>query len=160
MINVVDALVGDNSDIDDLSDGEENEINDYDGSTDEYTPPGSPEPDLTSIDSDDEAGPSTRVKGSNQRWISGDFKPDLVDFVSSDDNIDDREDWGPVDYVNQYITTDLMKTISSCTNAMYLANKGKNLDTTTSELYRIFGACIFMSVVPYPRVKMFWSNEF
>jgi len=45
----------------------------------------------------------------------------------------EQEDWQPLDYVEQYINTELMKLIADCTNSMSLA---KVVDPSTLQLMR------------------------
>ncbi|XP_062849144.1 piggyBac transposable element-derived protein 3 [Trichomycterus rosablanca] len=101
------------------------------------------------------AGPRN---GREQLWKSAPFTPDLVQFQGEDDKPDDRADWQPLDYVEQYMETELMKLLADCTNATSLANSGRYLNTSVDEMYHFFGAAIMMSCVPYPQTKMFWSN--
>lgn len=71
---------------------------------------------------------------------------------------EERIDWQPLNYVEQYIATELMKLIADCTKAMSLANSGRSLNTSVDEIYHFFGAAILMSCVPYPQTRMFWSD--
>uniref|UniRef100_A0A8C1QN76 PiggyBac transposable element-derived protein domain-containing protein n=1 Tax=Cyprinus carpio TaxID=7962 RepID=A0A8C1QN76_CYPCA len=72
--------------------------------------------------------------------------------------MDERTGWQPLDYVKQYIDSDLMKLIADCTNAMSLGNSGRSLSTSVDEIYHFFGAAILMSCVSYPQIRMLWSN--
>lgn len=60
--------------------------------------------------------------------------------------------------MEQHIDKDLMKMIADCSNATSLARSGDPLNTSTDEMYHFFGACIFMSCVPYPAIRMYWSK--
>ena len=64
----------------------------------------------------------------------------------------------PLNYFEQFIDKDLMKMISDCSNAMSLARSGVPLNTSVDELYHFFGACILMSCVRYPKIRMYWSK--
>ncbi|XP_048041390.1 piggyBac transposable element-derived protein 3-like isoform X1 [Megalobrama amblycephala] len=106
-----------------------------------------------------ELRPEPRNAGRGERWRSAPFRPNLVQFQDGDDGLkDERTGWQPLDYVEQYIDSDLMKLIADCTNAMSLGNTGRSLSTSVDEIYHFFGAAILMSCVPYPQIRMFWSN--
>ncbi|XP_044040956.1 piggyBac transposable element-derived protein 4-like [Siniperca chuatsi] len=106
-----------------------------------------------------EPRPEPRNAGRGERWRSAPFRPNLVQFQDGDDGLkDERTGWQPLDYVEQYIDSDLMKLIADCTNAMSLGNSGRSLSTSVDEIYHFFGAAILMSCVPYPQIRMFWSN--
>lgn len=70
----------------------------------------------------------------------------------------DKEEWSPLDYTQQYIDKDLMKIIADCSNAMALAKSGVPLNISTNEMYHFFGACILMSCVQYPEIRTYWSK--
>lgn len=103
--------------------------------------------------------PDPKNAGRGDRWKSAPFTPNLVQFQGKDDELnDERADWQPLDYVEQYIESELMKLLADCTNAMSLANSGRSLNTSVDEMYHFFGAAILMSCVHYPQTRMFWSN--
>ncbi|XP_063749777.1 piggyBac transposable element-derived protein 3-like [Eleginops maclovinus] len=104
--------------------------------------------------------PKSRIAGRVQRWRYTPFKPNLVHFEAEDDTVlkDVRASWQALNYVEQYIDSELMKLIADCTNAMSLVNTGRFLNTSVDEMYHFFGAAILMSCVPYPQMRMFWSN--
>ncbi|XP_049905131.1 zinc finger MYM-type protein 2 isoform X1 [Epinephelus moara] len=177
---LLNAMVGDISDVEDLSDCDDPGVEQL--SYEECMPPYSPESDqqssddsdcepqvhpsehvqrsrgpaCISVDIDNEPGPSE--DGHGERWQSGAFTPNLVKFEFYDERLYERQDWQPLDYVEQYIDTDLMKHIAICTNAMSLSTSGGYLNTSVDEIYHFFGATILMSCVPYPQMRMFWSN--
>lgn len=98
--------------------------------------------------------------GLGERWRSAPFTPNLDQFQVEEDELkDERTGWQPLDYVEQYIDSELMKVIADCTNAMSLANSGRSLNTLVDEIYHYFGAAILMSFVPYPQTRMFWSSD-
>ncbi|XP_041846922.1 uncharacterized protein LOC121643526 [Melanotaenia boesemani] len=106
---------------------------------------------------DSRAEPRNVARG--ERWKSAPFTPDLFQFQGKDDYLrDERMDWQPLDYVEQYIDSELLKLLTDCTNAMSLANSGRSLNTSVEEMYYFFGVAILMSCVHYPQTKMFWSN--
>lgn len=105
-----------------------------------------------------EPKPKPSKAGRQDCWKRSAFTPDLVQFEAQDERQENRENWQALDYVEQYIDTELMELIADCTNAMSLATTGTSLNTSADEIYHFFGASIFMSCVPYPQVRMFWSN--
>ncbi|XP_035528002.1 piggyBac transposable element-derived protein 4-like [Morone saxatilis] len=67
-----------------------------------------------------------RNAGREERWRSAPFTANLVQFQVEEDELkDERTGWQPLDYVEQYIDSELMKVVADCTNAMSLANKEK-----------------------------------
>ncbi|KTG46690.1 hypothetical protein cypCar_00047275 [Cyprinus carpio] len=106
-----------------------------------------------------EPRPEPSNAGRGEHWRSAPFRPNLVQFQDGDDGLkDERTGWQPLDYVKQYIDSDLMKLIADCTNAMSLGNSGRSLSTSVDEIYHFFGAAILMSCVSYPQIRMLWSN--
>ncbi|KAG7494019.1 hypothetical protein JOB18_021211 [Solea senegalensis] len=101
------------------------------------------------------AGPK---KGFREYWKSAPFNPIVVPFQGGDEQLVERADWWPADYMEQYIDAELMKVVADCTNSMSLANSGRSLNTSVEEMYHFFGVSILMSCVPYPQTRMFWSN--
>ncbi len=89
-------------------------------------------------------GPSPEER--KQRWKSVPFAPDLLPFEAEDESVHKRQHWQPLDYVEQYMDTELMKRIANCTNAMSLAKSGRSLNTTVDEIYNFFW-CINFNVL-------------
>ncbi|XP_051554575.1 piggyBac transposable element-derived protein 4 isoform X1 [Myxocyprinus asiaticus] len=148
------SIAEDNSDIEEMSDGEEidpeqwneDQINDY------------PPLDHDSCEDSENDDSDEISSGRGEHWVCTAFNPDLVPFQAEDKTFSDRLGWQPVDYVNQYIDSELMKLITDCSNATALATTGTPLNATITEMYHLFGASILMSCVQYPEMRMFWSN--
>ncbi|XP_056885686.1 uncharacterized protein LOC130524010 [Takifugu flavidus] len=107
-------------------------------------------------------GPSPQgqsYKGRGMRWRAAPFMPNLVEFTNEDETEHDRNSWTPLNYVEQYIDHDLIKNIADCTNAVSLSRSGDLLRTSVDEVYHFFGACILMSCLPYPKIRMYWSRS-
>lgn len=102
--------------------------------------------------------PESSEHACRERWKHAAFTPELVPFEAEDNTPHERHGWKPLDYMEQYIDTELMTLIANCTNAMSLSNTGCSLNTSVDEIYHFFGASIFMSCVPYPQLRMFWSS--
>lgn len=104
--------------------------------------------------------PESRNTGRGECWRSAPFRPSFVQCqVEDNDKLKDkRTGWQPLDYVEQYIYSKLMKLMADCTNVMSVGNSGRSVNTSVDELYHLFDASILMSCVPYPQFKMFWSN--
>uniref|UniRef100_A0A3Q3JQ84 PiggyBac transposable element-derived protein domain-containing protein n=1 Tax=Monopterus albus TaxID=43700 RepID=A0A3Q3JQ84_MONAL len=51
-----------------------------------------------------------------------------------------------------------MKIIPDCSNDMSLSRSGVLLNTSVDEVYHFFGACILMSCIQYPKIRMYWSK--
>ncbi|KAG9282149.1 piggyBac transposable element-derived protein 3-like, partial [Astyanax mexicanus] len=92
------------------------------------------------------------------RWRASPLTPNQAQFEHEEETVQNRENWTPLDYIEQYIDKDLMKMIADCSNATSLSRSGAPLNTSTDEIYHFFGACILMSCVPYPAIRMYWSK--
>ena len=86
-------------------------------------------------------------------------EPDLMSYDEIEDNINDRHGWSPVDYVVQYLDEELSKTISDCTNDMSISRSGKSIESSTQEIFRFFGASVYITGVPYPQIHMYWAHD-
>ncbi|XP_057693808.1 piggyBac transposable element-derived protein 3-like [Corythoichthys intestinalis] len=114
------------------------------------------------VSEDTTPGPSHEEqnnKGRGMRWKASSLTPHQPPFDHEEETVHDREGWTPLDYIQQYIDTDLIKIIADCSNATSLSRSGDPLNTTADEIFHFFGACILMSCVPYPAIKMYWSKS-
>ncbi|KAM8743645.1 piggyBac transposable element-derived protein 3-like isoform 2-T2 [Acanthopagrus schlegelii] len=111
-------------------------------------------------------GPSQtkkKKKGESQqgrgiRWKATPLTPDLAEYQHQDESDLDRHGWTPLDYFEQYIDKDLMTMIAECSNVMSLSKSGDPLNMSVDEVYHFFGACILMSCIRYPTIRMYWSK--
>ncbi|XP_056303397.1 uncharacterized protein LOC130215579 isoform X2 [Danio aesculapii] len=97
-------------------------------------------------------------QGRGLRWKATPLTPNLAEYQHQDETDLDRHGWTPLDYFEQYIDRDLMMTIAECSNIMSLSKSGEPLNMTTDEIYHFFGACILMSCIRYPTIRMYWSK--
>lgn len=96
----------------------------------------------------------------SRRWRKVDiFEPSVINFDEQDANVESREEWVPLDYVNEYIDRKLFQMISRSTNLTSTMNTGKSLNTTAREIERFLGSSIFMSSFGYPQMDMFWCTS-
>lgn len=66
----------------------------------------------------------------------------------------------PFSYFEKYITTDLIDLMVEKTN-LYSVQKGKNFQNLTSEEAKVFlGLQIATGTLQYPRMKMYWENNY
>ncbi len=96
--------------------------------------------------------------GRGLRWKATPLTPNLAEYQHQDETDLDRHGWTPLEYFEQYIDRDLMMTIAECSNIMSLSKSGEPLNMTTDEIYHFFGACILMSCIRYPTIRMYWSK--
>ncbi|XP_061836200.1 piggyBac transposable element-derived protein 3 [Nerophis lumbriciformis] len=99
-------------------------------------------------------------QGRGIRWKATPLTPNLAEYQHEDKTDLDRLGWTPLEYFDQYIDRDLMTLISECSNAMSLSRSGHPLNLSVDEVYHFFGACILMSCIPYPTIRMYWSKAF
>uniref|UniRef100_A0A3B4TJH0 PiggyBac transposable element-derived protein 3-like n=1 Tax=Seriola dumerili TaxID=41447 RepID=A0A3B4TJH0_SERDU len=124
------------------------------------------ETDSSEDDSEEPApGPSQtkkKKKGESKqraiRWKATPLTPNLAEYQHQDETDLDRHGWTPLDYFEQYIDRDLMTLISECSNVMSLSKSGDPLNMSVNEVYHFFGACILMSCIRYPTIRMYWSK--
>ncbi|KAG1934670.1 piggyBac transposable element-derived protein 3 [Pimephales promelas] len=117
-------------------------------------------------DLEEPPGPSQTTKkkkgdseqGHGLRWKATQLTPKLTEYQHQDKTDLDRHGWTPLDYLEHYIDRDLMMTIAECSNIMSLSKSGEPLNMTVDEVYHFFGACIFMSCIRYPTIRMYWSK--
>ncbi|XP_033966268.1 piggyBac transposable element-derived protein 3-like [Pseudochaenichthys georgianus] len=99
------------------------------------------EADRSDVDSEEPTpGPSTQGqpnKGRGLRWRATPLTPDLAQFEHEDETELDRNGWTPLNYFEQ---------------------SGDPLNTSVDEVYHFFGACILMSCIRYPTIRMYWSK--
>ncbi|XP_056623016.1 uncharacterized protein LOC130436411 [Triplophysa dalaica] len=78
------------------------------------------------------------------RWRPAQLTSNLDQFEEEAER--NREGWTTLDYVNQYIDTDVMNLIACCSNATAIARSGHPLNTSVEEIYHFFGASMSMIV--------------
>jgi len=152
------ALIeGSNSDLSDLSSDDEAEQTATDLSSGNQP---ESEDESSGSSSDDEPLSSLQHGGVGKvQWkCQSSFSPTVTTFRDSPDDVDTRAEWKPTDYVKMYLDKQLFSLVSQCTNVTSVAIKGKSLNTTPAEIERFIGACLFMSCVSFPRVRMFWQR--
>lgn len=65
----------------------------------------------------------------------------------------------PQDYISKYLPDSMFGTIVEQSNRTYLAKTGRNLDLTKEELKKFFSATLLMSILKFPRIKMYWERK-
>uniref|UniRef100_A0A3B4UT34 PiggyBac transposable element-derived protein 3-like n=1 Tax=Seriola dumerili TaxID=41447 RepID=A0A3B4UT34_SERDU len=137
-LELLGLIDGDNSDLE-LSDNDDPILDEH------YQP--SPQEESSSED-----------EGRGIRWKATPLTPNLAEYQHQDETDLDRHGWTPLDYFEQYIDRDLMTLISECSNVMSLSKSGDPLNMSVNEVYHFFGACILMSCIRYPTIRMYWSK--
>ena len=155
---ILELIDGSNSDLSSLSSDDEME---QIPTTSSSSSQQQSEDESSDSSSDDEPLSSLLGGGSgNLQWKrQSSFSPSVTNFIDSPDDVDTRAEWKPTDYVQMHLDKQLFSHISQCTNVTSVAVKGKSLNTTPAEIERFIGACLFMSCVSYPRVRMFWQRS-
>ncbi|XP_059377154.1 piggyBac transposable element-derived protein 3 [Carassius carassius] len=114
--------------------------------------------DLDVSDNDDPILDGNYQEGRGLRWKATPLTPNLAEYQHQYGTDLDRHGWTPLDYFEQYIDSDLIMTIAECSNIMSLSKSGEPLNITVDEVYHFFGACILMSCIRYPTIRMYWSR--
>lgn len=65
--------------------------------------------------------------------------------------------FAPNTYVNKYIPENIFALLTEHTNRRHLEEKGKELGITEEKMRKFFGATIMMSLMGYPRIRMYWE---
>ena len=61
-----------------------------------------------------------------------------------------------IKYFSAYFSYALLNLIANQTNQYYLRTTGKELKTSTEEIWKFFGAFIIMAKLGYPHIQMYW----
>lgn len=120
---------GDDSDVEELEDG--------DGDL-ELTVNSVIESD-SSADSDDNDVSEELQAGKSKEfvWKKGDFNPQQHTYVANDEEtveFIERDNWLPIDYVNEYLTPGTFSEMVNCTNQTSVMVTGKSVNITNEEM--------------------------
>nr|CAI5819351.1 unnamed protein product [Callosobruchus analis] len=75
-----------------------------------------------------------------------------------EDTSHDRRDFKPSDYFCDYIDGNFFQTICECTHVKYMKLPKKPLNLTLKETKQFFEISVLMSLLKYPRIRMFWAK--
>lgn len=87
------------------------------------------------------------------------FNPEKISLMEPSYPVVDRDSWEDYDYVERYITEDLLKLIVEKTNQTYVFKHGKSMNLTLNELKVWIGINFVMSALKYPKIRMYWENK-
>jgi len=108
-------------------------------------------------DSDDEPFSSLTHQAASRWKQTRSFNPVVANIPQIDD-VHDRSNWAPIDYMNDYLDNEFFDLMSSCTNINSVARSAKSINTTAAEIERFLGATVFMSCISNPRIRMYWQR--
>ena len=153
------AICDHGSDISDLSDNDErdDDFNVDDASVQSNTDESSVSAASEADDSDDEPLSSLAHQAASRWKQTRSFNPVVANIPQIDD-VRDRSNWAPIDYMNDYLDNEFFDLMSSCTNINSVARSGKSINITAAEIERFLGATVFMSCISYPRIRMYWQR--
>ena len=150
--DVLEAINRDDSDLSDLSEGE-----DLENKTQNEEVPDDDKDSDNDNDSDDE--PLSNIANRRLLWKHvEEFSPNVIDFKNIPDSVDERTRWNTMDYMKQYLDEEFFEYMAFCTNITSTSRTGKSLYTTAIELQHFIGASILMSSISYPQLHMFWQK--
>ena len=66
----------------------------------------------------------------------------------------------PLEYFMSYFPDEFFEEAAFFTNSYCLAKTGKQLNTSAVEIKQLYGAHILIGNIPYPRIRMYWSDGF
>lgn len=64
-----------------------------------------------------------------------------------------------IDLFKKYITNEVLEGIALATNASIMANTGKIVRLSKTDIEKFIGITLMMSYLKYPRIKMYWANQ-
>ena len=91
---------------------------------------------------------------------SCDINPDFPEFESTPNRVKDREKFTPLDYFSQYFNDDFFQMVADKTNIHFHQVNNSLLNTTLEEIRSFVGITLLMSTLGYPRIRMYWSDNF
>ncbi|VEN56028.1 unnamed protein product, partial [Callosobruchus maculatus] len=86
------------------------------------------------------------------------FQGMVFEIPEVEDTSNDRRDFKPSDYFSEYIDDNFFQTICECTNVKYMRLHNKPLNLSLKETKQFFGISVLMSLLKYPRIRMFWAK--
>jgi len=65
----------------------------------------------------------------------------------------------PVDYFMAYLSPEILDAMTLETQKKYMSKKGKPLSLTVDQMKKFIGINFLMSVLKFPRIKMYWQKK-
>ncbi|CAH1985071.1 unnamed protein product [Acanthoscelides obtectus] len=114
-----------------------------------------PEPD-DGFDSEDDLPLASLIPSHSKKWIRDKVfvPPNHMDSINYSDQVG-----RPSEYFQKYISDDFFKSVSELTNMREVSKTGHSLDTTASEIRKLFGCTMLIGIYSLPRLRMFWANS-
>lgn len=81
-----------------------------------------------------------------------------VDSSENRDKLENRREWGKVDYFEQYIDKNIFEQICDSTNRRSVKDTGKSLNCTIAEIKNFFGIALLTGCLNFPQIRMYWSG--
>ncbi|KAJ8932249.1 hypothetical protein NQ318_006481, partial [Aromia moschata] len=91
-------------------------------------------------------------------YDSEDNVPLKFEIQDNGDTSLERINFTPSDYFSKYMDDNMFQTICDSTNVKYMLLHEKPLNLTLTETKHFFGISILMSLLKYPRVRMYWAK--
>lgn len=100
-----------------------------------------------------------KSKKSNYTWKNCEaFSGTHFDIPVNTDNCDERQNFSVSDYFAMYFDDNIFQQICYSTNVKYMLLHQKPLHLTVKETKHFFGISILMSLLKYPRIRMYWAK--
>ncbi|CAH2003029.1 unnamed protein product [Acanthoscelides obtectus] len=114
-----------------------------------------PEPD-DGFDSEDDLPLAILIPSHSKKWIRNKVfvPPNHMDSMNYSDQVG-----RPSEYFQKYIGDDFFESVSELTNMRGVSETGHSLDTTASEIRKLFGCTMLIGIYSLPRLRMFWANS-
>lgn len=80
-------------------------------------------------------------------------------LVPPHENTHNFEMLSTIELFEKYIPNHLLQSIADATSTNILANIGKPMVLTSTDISKFFGATLVMSYIKYPRICMYWKRK-
>ena len=89
-----------------------------------------------------------------------DLETDFPEFVQLLSDAQNRQNYYPIDYFHQYYDETFFRKLTENTNIHFHQSCNTLLNASENEMRCYVGMTLLMSVLGYPRIRMYWSNSF
>ncbi|KAH1001415.1 hypothetical protein HUJ04_005441 [Dendroctonus ponderosae] len=112
-------------------------------------------PEDDGFDSEDDVPLSHFVPARSKKWMRKAFiPPNPPNPVNYSDSLKN-----PLEYFEKYISNDFFASVSTLTNMREVSVTGHSLETSATEIKKLFGCTMLIGIYALPRLRMFWAQN-
>lgn len=89
-----------------------------------------------------------------------DLETDFPQFLPLPIDVQNRQNYYPIDYFHQYFDETFFKGLTENTYIHFQQSCNKLLNVTETAMRAYVGITLLVSVLRYPRIRMYWSKSF